>query len=127
MSDQIERPISESGEEPTTNIRRIGAKDRKTRLASGGLIFPPETPGEIQAEASSLPAAPALPAKPRSVSRRRKRRGTWGYNFLTLMFLLATLTVIAYVAFLWQNYQSPLNPFAPPTPLPIFVTATPES
>jgi hypothetical protein len=43
---------------------------------------------------------------------------------LTVLFALATCGVLVYVIYLWQNPYSALNPLAPPTPLPVVLTAT---
>lgn len=141
-------------EEDTTNIRRVGAKDRKKRVKMTGALFPdepgnetavpdaaqtsapdqiPTTPNtptvNIQRDAG-IRGNPARPAtKPRTVSKKPGRKRSPNallYNFVTLLFVLATLAALAYLVFLWGNFDSPLNPFAPPTPLPIYVTATPS-
>ncbi len=45
-------------------------------------------------------------------------------NLITVFFLLASCGVITYFAVIWQNPYSALNPLAPPTPLPLVITAT---
>lgn len=85
---------------PNPEIRRVTANQRKDRIQSGALFDAPP------------------PRKPRKSGR--------GYNLVALLFLLATLGLIVYFALIWVEPFSPLNPLAPPTPLPIVVTATPS-
>jgi hypothetical protein len=59
---------------------------------------------------------PTKPAKPRG--------SDLGRNLIALFFVLASCGVIAYIALIWQNPYSTLNPLAPPTPLPLIITAT---
>lgn len=147
------------GEEDTTNIRRIGAKDRKKRVQMTGTLFPDE-PAEETKQTAPLanPSEPrpngggetavrpdtaskrpttatmvATVAKPSTLSKRSavkpKRRSSNAllYNLIALAFVLATVGVLIYFVFLWNNYNSPLNPFAPPTPMPNFIIVTPSS
>jgi hypothetical protein len=70
----------------------------------------------------------ALPSQ----SRRRRRAPSQAKadasdrtrNLISLFFLLATFGVLGYFVLIWQNPYSPLNPLAPPTPLPLMITAT---
>lgn len=62
---------------------------------------------------------------PKRVKRAQKRNPR-PYNVLTLLFMIGTCGVIAYFAYIWQYPYSALNPLAPPTPLPLIVTATLE-
>lgn len=146
-------------EEDTTNIRRIGAKDRKKQIRMTGALFPDEpvtgaaeaiAPPVTAEQSQPLPDAgvaarpdtaskrPATAAKrpatkPRTASKRpstkpkRRSSNTLFYNFIALMFVLATVAALVYFVFLWNNYNSPLNPFAPPTPMPNFIIVTPSS
>ncbi len=133
------------GEEPTTNIRRVGLKDRKTHIEKPAPLFAREEP------AAALRAAPepvrdvsqrAAPVNPHTLDRyppipparppqsRRKPQAAKGPRFsqldaVALLFVLASCGVVAYVAYLWQNPWSALNLLPPPTLPPIFVTATP--
>lgn len=73
------------------------------------------------------PAAPLRePPRPRSVpvDDRASRSRDRARNLIALFFLLASCAALAYFAVLWQNPYSPLNPLAPPTPLPLIITAT---
>ena len=73
------------------------------------------------------PTAP-LKEPPRSRPTPPPRKDTGGrnrtINLISLFFLLASCGAVAYFAFLWNNYMSPLNPLAPPTPMPVVITAT---
>lgn len=141
--------------DPKTSVRRVRSTDRKTRIEPAGSLFPVEDSTSSQPEATSEPGAelkaeaaavtetspditskPASqPVKPRSVPTKPKTQSKRGrgkpkfallYNLVTLLFVLATVAMVVYVAYLWNNYTSPLNPFPPPTPLPIIVTTTPS-
>lgn len=142
-------------EEDTTNIRRIGAKDRKKQIRMTGALFPDEPIGE-SGESTTPPTPTEQPqsgrdagvvarpdtaskrpvtatTKPRTASKRpavkpkRRSSNALFYNFIALMFVLATVAALVYFVFLWNNYTSPLNPFAPPTPMPNFIIVTPSS
>ncbi|MEO8393254.1 MAG: hypothetical protein ABI700_09700 [Chloroflexota bacterium] len=104
----LERP--EASERPK-RVRRPGSSDDRFPM------LPDEAPP---------PTAPLKdPPKQRPPVKRKGNGGNkLGYNLIALFFLLASCGVITYFAFLWQNYNSPLNPLAPPTPLPIVITAT---
>lgn len=45
-------------------------------------------------------------------------------NVIALFFVAASCGLIGYFALIWQNPYTPLNPLAPPTPLPLVITAT---
>ena len=76
--------------------------------------FPPLPPEYTKANTPRPPAAPQ-PSKP------NPRRGIYlTYGSMALVFL----GVVALAAFIYRNPYSALNPFPPPTPLPILVTAT---
>jgi hypothetical protein len=64
--------------------------------------------------------------RPPTPSQRESRSRDRTPNLLALFFFLASCGLIAYFAILWQNPYSPLNPLAPPTPLPLVITATPS-
>jgi hypothetical protein len=85
--------------------------------------FPP-LPDEMPSAPAQGPAAPRRPAPARRAHRPYDPRRNRLYNVVTLVFSLGTILVLAIVLFLWDNYNSPINPLAPPTPPPIFVTAT---
>ena len=72
------------------------------------------------------PTAPLKdpPKRKPAAKRPAPRSSDLGRNLVTLFFLLASCSVIAYIAIIWQNPYSALNPLAPPTPLPIVITAT---
>lgn len=116
-------------------IRRVTARDRKARIEAGALFPPQEThetqplqpvtdPDPTEADTRTAARRPARPPAPRA-RLARPRRTHWRANLATAFFLLASAGMIAYFALVWHNPFSPLNPLAPPTPLPIFVTATP--
>lgn len=80
---------------------------------------------------------PPLPQEIRPPSPKRRGIGRRGrprtpeekardrlYNVIAALFALGTVAALGIVLFLWGNYNSPLNPLAPPTPLPIVITAT---
>jgi hypothetical protein len=75
--------------------------------------FPPLAPQEDRPR----PAAPKSGPKP-------KRSLAW-QDKVAIFFALATISMIAYVALLISNPYTPLNFFAPPTPMPLLITATP--
>jgi hypothetical protein len=47
--------MSDEKKSPSGGVRRVGEKDRKARLETGGPLFPPDTP------APSAPLPPTLP------------------------------------------------------------------
>lgn len=75
-----------------------------------------------------MPEPAPLKEPPRRRPAPPARRDTGGsrttVNLIALFFLLASCGAIVYFAFLWNNYMSPLNPLAPPTPMPLVITAT---
>ena len=76
-------------------------------------------------EEAPPPTAPLKdPPKRRPAAKPQPRSSDLGRNLIALFFLLASCGVIAYIALIWQNPYSTLNPLAPPTPLPIVITAT---
>lgn len=75
----------------------------------------------------SLPDEPAPPPRrPRRapVSERASDASDRSRNLIALFFLLLTFAALGYFLVIWQNPYSPLNPLAPPTPLPLMITAT---
>jgi hypothetical protein len=71
------------------------------------------------------PTAPLRdPPKRPAAKQQPPRSSDLGRNLVALFFLLASCGVIAYIAVIWQNPYSTLNPLAPPTPLPLVITAT---
>ena len=137
------------------SIRRVGAKDRKKRIDASGPLIPPEDAdvppqdvhldnalvrddidptAEIAAPQNKIytppderypPVAPkVLLDEDEAVTAPKKSYIM--HNIVTVIFLLGTILVGSYFAFLWENYQSHLNPFAPSTPIPVVVTATPN-
>jgi hypothetical protein len=76
--------------------------------------FPPLAP-KVKDE-SILEAAPETP-----------RRGFMRQDAIALLFAFGTIGLCAYFTFVWFNPYSPLNPLAPPTPLPRVITATPQT
>jgi hypothetical protein len=133
-------------EEPT-GVRRVGRKDRKTRLTSSGELFPAEemTDVPVQPEIRQTVVTPPEerfpPIPPQRVRRdteknlrprgaaepmaqKRKRRAA-RQNRIALLFFVATIAVTAYFIHLWQNPYSALNPLAPVRDV-IYVTATPS-
>jgi hypothetical protein len=81
----------------------------------------PPLPEEVAREGARTPRRRGRPRPPRTPEQRARDQV---YNVLALLFALGTIVVLAAVIFLWGNYNSPLNPLAPPTPLPIVITAT---
>src|SRR5438045_1058892 len=81
----------------------------------------PTLPGETP------PTAPLKePPRPRSAPPSDRQSGSRSQkvNLIALFFLLASCGAIAIFAVIWQNPYTPLNPLAPPTPLPLVITAT---
>lgn len=110
--------------DPKTSVRRVGTADRKSALPPAGPLF------EDAAGQTPTPPPPSQARRPASTPRpqpkpKRRAKNAALYNLIALLFLLLTVGAVLYFAFLWENFRSPLNPFAPPTPLPIIVTATP--
>lgn len=62
--------------------------------------------------------------RPAPPPRREPSGSNTTVNLIALFFLLASCSAVAYFAFIWNNYMSPLNPLAPPTPMPQVITAT---
>lgn len=82
-------------------------------------------PAKLKEPPRPRPGAPGATAK----QPRKQRSGTGGgsdlgRNLVTLFFLLASCGVITYFVLIWQNPYSALNPLAPPTPIPMVITAT---
>ncbi len=75
-------------------------------------------------EEQPTPAPLKAPPVPNRAPVRRARPGDRARNLISVVFLLATCGVIAYIALLWNDPYSALNPLAPPTPLPVVITAT---
>lgn len=90
------------------------------RRPRGEERYPP-LPDETQGAPSGRPA-PRRRAN-RSIDPNQAAKGRT-YNVVAAFFFAATVLALAVILFLWNNYNSPLNPLAPPTPLPIVVTAT---
>ncbi len=80
----------------------------------------PALPGET--EPLNPPRRRAAAARPAPAPANWGRDG--GRNLITLLFLLLTIGALGYFAVIWQNPYSTLNPLAPPTPLPLVITAT---
>jgi hypothetical protein len=66
------------------------------------------------------------PPRPRPASGKQphSRASDLGRNLVTLFFVLASCGVLTYFVLIWQNPYSSLNPLAPPTPIPMVITAT---
>lgn len=126
-----------SNEEPTTGFRRVSAKDRKERLERVEMLFPEqrlpvvtEQPvvQPVQEGERYPPVAPRLPKRRgHRVRRKSARRGFTRHDGIALLFILGTLGFAVYFVTLWRDPYSAINPLAPPTPTPIYVTATPYS
>lgn len=115
-------------------------QENVTPFDSGDSIAPeqaarwrrPNRPGSAEdrfpmlPEEAPAPTAPLKdPPKPRPPVKRPNSGGSdVGRNLIALFFLLASCGVIAYIALIWQNPYSAINPLAPPTPLPLIITAT---
>ncbi len=94
---------------PEPRQRRKRARDRFPML-------PDEEP-----QTAPLKDPPRRPAAASPIDHSGRNRGR---NLITGVFLLASCGLIAYFALIWQNPYSALNLLAPPTPLPIVITAT---
>lgn len=68
--------------------------------------------GEIQPKASKLKQKPS------------NQRLESAANAVTVVLIILMVLVIGYFVLIWRNPYSPLNLFPPPTPLPVYVTAT---
>jgi hypothetical protein len=108
MSDDPKKRRSSSDPDDTSRWRR--PEDRFPAL-------PQEEPPTAPLKEPPRPR-PAPPVKRENAGRNRT------INLITLFFLLASCGAVAYFAFIWNNYMSPLNPLAPPTPMPVLITAT---
>jgi hypothetical protein len=109
----------DQNEDPTTSLRRVSARDRKTEIRAEALFEkPPTQPNKPRTESrpKSTPTASRRPA-PRKSNRRA--------NLISVLFALLTVLMLAYMALLWVNPFTPLNPLPPFTPLPLIITATP--
>jgi hypothetical protein len=86
------------------------------------VAIPRELPPEIEHSPNLYPPPPKRTLEI-AASPRQKRM-----NMLANVFigLIGTLIVafIGYALYIWQNPYSALNPLAPPTPLPVIITAT---
>lgn len=119
----------ESSEDPTTSVRRVTARDRKTRISTGSLFDPgtesqadakPVTQTRPRTESTRPRTSPTAAQRPKASAKSARRA-----NLISVLFLVGTLAALAYFALLWVDPYTPLNPLAPPTPLPVIVTATP--
>lgn len=147
--------MSDDSQDTSGGVRRVGRKDRKTRLEPRKPLFPPEEDdapapplewagdAEPQAEAAEAAPAPRRPAPetterfppveparlksapPPKPAAPPRHRGSRTANLITVFFLLATLATLAYIGLLTADPYTPLNPLPPFTPVPIIVTATP--
>lgn len=115
--------MSDDPQDNAGGVRRVGRKDRKTRLEPHKSLFTPEddAPPPERFPPVNPQAAAAPPPRPPAPRDRRSRTA----NRVTVFFALATLAVVLYVALLTVNPYTPLNPLPPFTPVPIIVTATP--
>lgn len=86
------------------------------RRKPGEERFPP-LPDEVPVETRRRRRARKV-ADPAQKSRDRL------YNLLAVVFAVGTVLGILSFIYLWNNYNSPINPLAPPTPMPNIVTAT---
>jgi hypothetical protein len=133
-----------SEQDDSTNVRRLGRKDRKRRLDTRGPLFPPEPPAPPPPPAvEEPPEPPVIEEKPVPAAGRFppldfatdedsaepapapvKGRSTCLPNAVAALFLLATVVIIAIYGVITLNPYTALNPFPPFTPLPEIITAT---
>ncbi len=106
-------------EDPTTSLRRVTARDRKTEIRAGALFDKPPTQPH---KARSEPRPKSTPTTSRRPVPRKSNRHA---NLISLLFALLTVLMLAYLALLWVDPFTPLNPLPPFTPLPLIITATP--
>lgn len=132
-----------------SDVRRVSRKDRKPKLDTGHLIFPPDAalpeakadeksaaeapdaPGPAEKRPAAVeerypPVNPTAPLKPPKTARKRRQsRNPLWYNVGTVLFVLASVVVLAYYVMIALNPYSSLNPLPPFTPMPVIVTTTP--
>jgi hypothetical protein len=95
-------------------------------------MFAPEPP-EINVPPIAAPTPPEErfpPANPivstvREVPEQLRPRSTLLPNLVAIVFAIATVAALGLFVMIWINPYTPLNPLAPPTPLPIIITTTP--
>lgn len=128
--------MTEHDGSPENDIRRVGQKDRKTRLEARAPLFSDEelsaiadveTPDATESKPDSVASASAVASRPKAPATPapKPRRNNWAYNLGTVFFALATIGAIVYFGMIAVNPYSPLNPLPPFTPIPIIVTTTP--
>lgn len=133
---------------PGGGLRRVGRKDRKSRIDTRGPLIPPEDDDEFLGELESadeqeLPELPTflptpeaerfpqVPAQQPAVdspgrAATQTRRGRYiVYNLLAVLFTLGGFALLGAYALIAINPYTPVNPFPPFTPLPIIITTTP--
>lgn len=106
-------------EDPTTSVRRVSPRDRKTEIRAEALFDKPATSPQKPRTESRPKTMPTASRRP--VVRKSNRRA----NLISLLFALLTVLMVGYIALLWVDPFTPLNPLPPFTPLPVIVTATP--
>ncbi len=121
MSDDPKNPRSPQGGDP------FGDDDAPTPEEQTRWQRPTNSPRDRfpmlpdeEPETAALKEPPRRPAAP-PVDPGAKDRTR---NLITAFFLLASCALITYFGLLWQNPYTSLNPLAPPTPLPVVITAT---
>lgn len=130
--------MTEQDGSPENEIRRVGQKDRKTRLDARAPLFSDEELSDIgeaetekedaagsPQESVAAPSSLAVKSKPATQPTPQPRRNNWAYNLGTIFFALATVAAMVYFGMIAVNPYSPLNPLPPFTPIPIIVTTTP--
>lgn len=83
----------------------------------------PALPDE-EAPPPTAPLREPPPRRPKTPPPQDTSGRDRGRNLVSLFFILATILVVVYFVIVWQNPYSTLNPLAPPTPLPLMITAT---
>lgn len=145
--------MSDQNDEQDGGVRRVGRKDRKKRIDTRKPLFPedetlpededpharfkppakPDTlPESEQPEPTrTVPAEdddrfpPLNPEAMRPKPPAPRQRSTLLPNFLAFFFFLATIGAGVYVYLVARDPHTPLNPFPPFTPVPIYITTTP--
>ncbi len=106
-------------EDPTTSVRRVSPRDRKTEIRAEALFDKPATTPHKPRTESRPKTTPTASRRP--VARKSNRRA----NLISLLFALLTVLMLGYIVLVWVDPFTPLNPLPPFTPLPVIITATP--
>lgn len=126
---------------PGGGIRRVTRDQRRKRVEPRQPLFPVDEPtadefapkrtdsADVPVSGERFPptkhdAEESAATQPPSAGRSSGNAAAW-QNAVAVFFFIATLVVAAIYTMIAIDPYTPLNPLAPPTPLPIIITTTP--